>query len=70
MTAENAALSHDIHDPSFIRSAELKRIAGGVTDETLVRWVRSGVIPEPRYINRQKYWPRAETLKALRARKS
>jgi predicted DNA-binding transcriptional regulator AlpA len=41
---------------NLIRSQDLRQRYGGVSDMTLWRWVRDGVIPQPVKINGRRYW--------------
>ena len=61
-----------IHDSAFADDAlvtqpTLKMLAGGVSDMTLWRWRRAGVIPEPTSIRGRNYW-RAGDVRELLAR--
>jgi predicted DNA-binding transcriptional regulator AlpA len=40
-------------------------LAGGISDMSLWRWIRDGVVPPPRIIRARRYWPRGEFLAAL-----
>lgn len=50
-----------------ITSAECRYLAGGISDMTLWRWIRRGIVPQPLVIERRRYWRRGEFLAALQA---
>lgn len=52
---------------TLINSAAACAIAGGISQMTLWRWQKDGVIPEPTVIRNRKFWNRAEFLAALAA---
>ena len=55
-------------DPDeLIDSATARRLAGGISDMSLWRWLRKGIVPKPMYIERRRYWRRGEFLAALDA---
>lgn len=49
----------------LITSTEARRLAGGVSDMAIWRWLKRGIIPEPLVIERRRYWIRREFLAAL-----
>lgn len=53
-------------DESLITAPEARRLAGAISDMTLWRWVRDGVVPQPLVIRRRRYWQRAAFVAALR----
>lgn len=55
-------------DPDrLIDSTTACAIAGGISDMSLWRWERAGILPKPLRIRRRKYWVRSEFLAALHA---
>lgn len=52
-------------DGALITATEAKRLAGSISDMTLWRWHRAGVIPDPIKIRSRKYWNRGTFLAAL-----
>lgn len=52
-------------DDAFISSTEARRLAGGVSDMTIWRWINLGIIPRPTKIRSRNYWRRGEFLAAL-----
>ena len=53
-------------DPDeLIASAEARRLAGGISDMSLWRWIRKGILPQPLMIERRRYWRRGEFVAAL-----
>lgn len=52
---------------TLITSAEVRRLAAGISDMSLWRWIRKGIIPAPMMIERRRYWRRAEIIAALNA---
>jgi predicted DNA-binding transcriptional regulator AlpA len=52
-------------DDALITAPEARRLAGGISDMSLWRWIRDGVVPPPRIIRARRYWPRGEFLAAL-----
>lgn len=52
------------NDP-LMTSAEAKRLAGGVCDMTIYRWIKAGVIPPPLKIRGRNYWRRGEFVRSL-----
>lgn len=51
----------------LITSAEARRLAGGVSDMALWRWLKRGIIPEPLRIERRRYWNRRQFMDSLMA---
>lgn len=51
---------------ALIGSREAKAISGGISDMTLWRWIRAGIVPQPLVIRNRKYWPRGEFIASLR----
>jgi len=43
-------------DP-LVSSTTLRRELGNVSDVTIWRWTKSGVLPQPVKINKRNYWP-------------
>jgi predicted DNA-binding transcriptional regulator AlpA len=41
-----------------------------VCDRTIDRWVDTGILPEPMYINKRRYWDEAEVEERERQRMS
>jgi hypothetical protein len=55
-------------DPdTLIDAAELRRICGGISDMTVRRWCARGILPEPRHIERRRFWRRGDVAAALAA---
>jgi hypothetical protein len=55
-------------DPdALIDAAAVRMLAGGISDMTLRRWVARGILPEPRHIERRRFWRRGALLAALAA---
>ncbi len=52
-------------DDELITSAEARRLAGGISDMSLWRWIKKGVVPQPLVIERRRYWKRADFIAAL-----
>ena len=66
MTATAAALPASAADVDpLITSATAAALAGNVSQMTLWRWAKDGVIPQPIKIRRRKYWRRAEFVAAI-----
>ena len=65
--AEAAEAAANPVDDALICQPEAKRLAGGVSDMTMWRWRKDGVIPQPMSIRRRNYWRRGEFLAALEA---
>ena len=49
-------------DP-LISSAEIRRQLGDVSDMTIWRWEKAGILPEPIKINGRKYWRQSVATK-------
>ncbi|WP_051023788.1 helix-turn-helix transcriptional regulator [Thiorhodovibrio frisius] len=43
----------------------MRRIAGGISDMTLWRWLKRGILPSPLVIERRRYWWREAILDSL-----
>ena len=54
-------------DDGLITSGEAKRLAGGISDMTVWRWIRAGIIPSPLKIRGRNYWRRSEFVRSLEA---
>lgn len=50
-------------DDALVTQPQLKRIAGGVSDMTVWRWRRAGLLPEPTCVRGRNYW----SARAVRA---
>lgn len=50
---------------TLINSTTARELAGGISDMTLWRWVKAGVIHQPIQIRRRNYWSRSRYLKDL-----
>ncbi len=62
-----AAMQDDpFTDETLVTQTKLKAIAGGISDMTVWRWRRAGVIPEPVSIRGRNYWRTRDILAALR----
>ena len=51
------------------KASYVKAYFGGVSDMSIWRWIKSGILPEPLRINGQRYWS-DEQLEEARARLS
>ena len=49
----------------LITADEVRRIAGGISDMTLWRWLKRGILPSPLVIERRRYWWKEAILDAL-----
>lgn len=55
-------------DPDeLITAFEARRLAGGISDMSLWRWIKKGILPSPLVIERRRYWRRGEFIAALNA---
>ena len=54
-----------VPDEALIGATEARRLAGNVSDMTLWRWMKDGIIPQPTKIRRRNYWKRGEFIAAL-----
>lgn len=52
---------------ALITAAEARHLAGGISDMTLWRWIRKGIIPPPIVIERRRYWHRGAYVATLHA---
>lgn len=50
---------------ALVTQPQLKRIAGNVSDMTIWRWRRAGLLPEPTSIRGRNYWPVRDIRAAL-----
>ena len=63
-----ASIPNYTPDPDeLITAADARRLCGGISDMSLWRWIKRGVIPEPLVIERRRYWKRAVFIAALDA---
>ncbi len=53
-------------DFALLSSRQLRELAGEVSDMTLWRWVKAGIIPKPIKINGRNFWPKHETISSLK----
>jgi len=60
----NSSLSLEKNE-RLIRARELKKILGISSDATLWRWVQSGKLPEPSYINACRVWRESDLNEAI-----
>lgn len=51
-----------LHSDVILPSRVVRERFGGVSDMTLWRWVRKGILPEPQRINGRNYWREADVL--------
>lgn len=65
--AQTAAQPSEAVPDQLVVSAEVRSLAGGISDMTLWRWVRKGIVPRPLVIERRRYWRRAELIASLEA---
>ena len=49
----------------LIAADEVRRLAGGISDMTLWRWLRRGILPQPLHIERRRYWWRSAIITSL-----
>lgn len=49
----------------LITAEDVRRIAGGISDMTLWRWLKRGILPQPLVIERRRYWWREAIVAAL-----
>lgn len=49
----------------LIAADEVRRLAGGISDMTLWRWLRRGILPQPLNIERRRYWWRNTVIESL-----
>lgn len=52
-------------DDSLVTQPQLKRITGNVSDMTIWRWRRAGLLPEPTNIRGRNYWRARDVHAAL-----
>lgn len=52
-------------DVRLINAEEARRLAGGISRSTVLRWRKAGLLPDPVTIRGRNYWPHAEFLDAL-----
>ncbi|NEV64143.1 helix-turn-helix transcriptional regulator [Thiorhodococcus minor] len=62
-----AAIPEPFADDALVTQPQLKRLTGDVSDMTIWRWRRAGIIPEPTSIRGRNYW-RAGDVRELLAR--
>jgi hypothetical protein len=51
----------------LLNSRQVRNLFGDVSDMSLWRWVRDGVLPEPIYIRKRRYWWRSVIIRAVSA---
>lgn len=56
-----------VEGDALITAAKARRLAGGISDMTLWRWLTKGIIPQPIIIERRRYWRRGEYVASLHA---
>lgn len=66
-TDTRAAVHDSFTDDALITQPQLKRLAGDISDMTIWRWRRAGLIPEPSNIRGRNYW-RSGDVRAFLAR--
>jgi hypothetical protein len=54
-------------DDALICQNEARQLAGGISNMTLWRWRKAGLIPEPISIRKRNYWRRRDFMRALEA---
>jgi predicted DNA-binding transcriptional regulator AlpA len=52
-------------DDRLIGCAELRRLAGGISEATSHKWVQVGTLPKPTYIRGRRYWKEREIRERL-----
>lgn len=54
-----------IDNDRLITADEVRRLAGGISDMTLWRWIQRGIAPAPLVIERRRYWWRSAVIASL-----
>lgn len=60
----SATTADPFADDSLVTQSQLKQLAGGISDMTVWRWRRAGIIPEPTNIRGRNYW-RGRVVRAV-----
>ncbi|MBK5966459.1 hypothetical protein CCR95_20870 [Thiocystis minor] len=56
-SAHQSAIAADpFTDETLVTQTKLKEIAGGISDMTVWRWRRAGLLPDPVSIRGRNYW--------------
>ena len=50
------------NDP-LMQSRQVRAALGDVSDMTIWRWVKAGILPEPIKINSRNYWRQSEVIR-------
>jgi predicted DNA-binding transcriptional regulator AlpA len=58
------AIPNAFADDALVTQPQLKRLTGDVSDMTIWRWRRAGLIPQPTRIRGRNYW-RAGDVRAV-----
>ena len=59
MTRPNQSIAprdESLVDESLITQSTLRQLAGGVSDMTIWRWRKAGLLPKPTTIRNRNYW--------------
>jgi predicted DNA-binding transcriptional regulator AlpA len=51
-------------EDKLVGAADAKKLLGGVSDMTIWRWVRDGVLPDPQKIRNRNYWWKSQLIQA------
>ena len=54
-----------VDNDRLITADEVRRLAGGISDMTLWRWIKLGITPAPLVIERRRYWWRSAVVASL-----
>ena len=52
-------------DDPLVNQANVKRQAGGISDMSVWRWLKKGILPQPIKINNRNYWRQSWVDQAL-----
>lgn len=64
--------ARDIDDELRITTKKVRELCGGVSEMTIIRWLKRDELnfPRPIYINSRRYWKRCEIESWLRNRET
>jgi hypothetical protein len=54
-----------VDNDRLITGEEVRRLAGGISDMPLWRWLQRGIAPAPLVIKRRRYWWRSAVIASL-----
>lgn len=63
--APGAGVLETFADDALVTQPQLKRITGNVSDMTIWRWRRAGLLPEPMSVRGRNYWRARDVRAAL-----